>query len=211
MFSVLALVVAGGMDASADDPHPEFRWLAATGQSEIGDLCVPMDPPCPDGAIASSNGGTIEMTGEGKLSIEALDDPEPRGVSGGGSYIHRDSTGAIVDIGTWTAEELLSFVRFGGLLGPLGTLQAGNALMEVRLVSDLTGDESDGIFELGCRILGDEPTIEGVRIDVEGVANFDISFDDVGDPRSTLFIRIGSALEDEEDDSDSDSDDSDDD
>ena len=101
-------VMLGLTAASAASKSGKFRWLAAAGITEFGFLCS-FPTPCPDSAEAE-NGDIIEITGEGTLEILKA---EPKQVHGGGSYRHTDEFGNLVDVGTWTARNLLSFEDFG--------------------------------------------------------------------------------------------------
>ncbi len=185
-----ALYGSGLMGASAEAGGDEqsFRWLAGTGMTELGFLCNLGGPPCPVAAMASS-GETIEISGEGTLSIDA-EDGDPEDVTGGGSFRRIDVGGAVIGTGTWTAEELISFASFGPSAGFPPTWEAGNALIEVELVSDVGGMEFDAVLRVGCILDPTDPdlpagAIEGVRLDVEDLLNFDQDLE-----RSTLFIRL---------------------
>ncbi len=174
-------------DSSSDEQS--YRWLAGTGMTEFGFLCNLGDPPCPDAAMAST-GETIEISGEGTLSIDA-EDGDPEDVTGGGSFRHIDAGGGVIATGTWTAKELISFASFGPSAAPFPpTWEAGNALIEVELVSDVGGMEFDAVLRVGCILDPTDPdlpagAIEGVRLDVEDFLNFDQDLE-----RSTLFIRL---------------------
>ena len=183
-----ALTAMLGLTAAlADSDSGKFRWLAGTGMTDFGFVCS-LGTPCPDAAMASSNGDMIEITGEGTLRIH---EGKPKQVRGAGSYRHTDAMGNLVDLGTWTARKLLSFESFG----PSNILPAnwsqGRALIRIHMVSQFGDMEAIATLELGCRLpdpvtptpLG---TIEGIRLDVKGGPNFDIATD----PRSTLYLQI---------------------
>jgi len=186
-----ALYGLGVMGASAeanDSDGQEFRWLAGAGDIFPGvPLCVAANPPCPDEA-AAANGHIIDITGEGTLSIE---DGEPEDVDGGGSYVIDElaADGSLV-IGTWEAEQLLMFDSYGPALLLPPALNAGRALILIRLAG---GIEADGILEIGCRLAppgepggGIPGTIEGIRLLISGGQNFNVPTD----PTATLFIDI---------------------
>ena len=165
-----ALAVAGAMSASADDNDTNivFRYLVGSGFSELGQVCN-LGVACPPAAMAS-NGHTIEMSGEGKLSI-LRENGHPRSVTGGGSFIHKDATGRVVSVGTWTAKKLLRFDPFGPGVGTPPTWEAGSAKLRVRLETDSGAMEADAVLEVGCHLPGNSGapgTIEGVRLNVRG-------------------------------------------
>ena len=197
-----AAVVACGEVVTEDEDEDEdgsddqeFRWLAGTGMFEGGFLCGG-EPPCP-GEATASNGATIEVTGEGTLSVE-------EDVSGGGSF--RIVHGEITRVGIWTAKELVSFVSFGAspcvegneleacddgeegfIVFDFPTAHAGLAVIEVEGVVDGTGEEFDAILTVGCILPGvPDAGLEGIEFEVLGGLNFNVSAE-----RSTLFIDVG--------------------
>ena len=198
-----------GASAEADGGEQSFRWLAGAGMFEAGFLCGGGGPPCPGGATshsATGHGATIEVTGEGMLSVEGDDeDFEPEDVSGGGSF--RIVHGDIVRVGTWTAKELVSFVSFGaspcvigdeeGCAGnafPFPTAHAGLAVIEVEGVVDGTGRKFDAILTVGCVLPGvPDAGLEGIRFEVLGGLNFseEPPLLNATAERSTLFIDLG--------------------
>ncbi len=95
----------------------------------------------------ASKGDTIEMSGEGTLRL-------PHSVSGGGSFLQRDSTGNVRQVGTWTAEALLSFESLGPGMGTPPTWEGGHALIQVCLVADQGGMKADAVLEVGCELPG---------------------------------------------------------
>jgi hypothetical protein len=124
---VLAFSVTGAIDvrgaSAADASHVTYRYLVGTGFTELGQVCE-LGIPCPDAAMAS-NGDTIEISGEGTLRL-------PHSVSGGGSFLQKDSAGTVLQVGTWTAKKLLSFESLGPGTGTPPTWEGGNALIQVR-------------------------------------------------------------------------------
>ena len=192
-----ALAVTGVMSASADDNDTNivFRYLVGSGFTELGQVCN-LGVPCPPAAMAS-NGHTIEMSGEGKLSI-LRENGKPRSVTGGGSFIHKDATGQVLSVGTWTAKKLLRFDPFGPGVGTPPTWEAGSAKLRVRLETDSGAVEADAVLEVGCHLPGNDGasgTIEGVRLNVRGALNFNQAIQ----PRATLFINLGAGKDEEDD------------
>jgi len=183
---VLACSVTGAIDvrgaSAADGPgHTTFRYLVGAGFTELGQVCD-LGIPCPDEAMAS-NGDTIEISGEGTLRL-------PLSVSGGGSFLQKDSAGNVLQVGTWIAKKLLSFESLGPGIGTPSTWEGGRALIRIRLVADEGGKEANAILEVGCELPGNPPgIIEGVTLKVvEG-----LDFNQAVEPRATLFINLGTA------------------
>ena len=170
------------MSASAGGSVPrEYQWIAGTDDSGVA-ICAELpDPPCPDVATAS-NGDTIEITGFGTLSVK------PKSVTGGGTFVHRNSTGTVLATGTWTVTKLLHFESYGP--SPLveifpPSFEAGRALMSVHLVA-LDGTEADANLTVGCILPEVEVPgrlFEGITLKVKGGPNFNQP--DLG---ATLFI-----------------------
>jgi len=173
-----ALIMTGVMGASADSGHREYRFLVGAGDTGFGLLCD-FGLPCPDVAVAS-NGDTIEISGEGTLSIH------PKSVTGAGTFTHNFAGGGSAT-GTWTATELLSFKSYGPSPATPPTFEAGLAKIRVHLVADEGGMEADAILSVGC-ILPEVKVpgglFEGARLNIQGLLNF--NKDQLG---ATLFIR----------------------
>ena len=191
---VLALAGAGTMGtvgvrgASAGDKEArvEFRYLVGSGFTELGAVCD-LGVPCPDAATAS-NGETIELSGEGKLSIHHKNG-RPKSVTGGGSFLHRDAAGHVLDVGTWAAKELLAFKSFGPSSLTPPTWEGGLARIRVRLVSDSGALKAVAILQVGCVL--DEATaptgaFEGAKLNIRHGLNFDQAIES-----ATLFINLG--------------------
>jgi len=162
--------------AGAKSETLDYRWLAGTGDTGFGALCD-FGLPCPDVATAS-NGDTIEITGEGMLSVH------PKSVTGGGTFTHNFAGGGFVS-GTWTATQLLSFKSYGPVAGFPSEFEAGKAIIRVQLFVD-GNPVATGTLTVGCLLGGPkEPggLFEGVKLSVQGGPNFNKAA-----VRSTLFI-----------------------
>jgi hypothetical protein len=163
--------------ASAESETLDYRWLAGEGDTAFGALCDLGGPPCPNVATAS-NGDTIEIAGEGTLSVH------PKSVTGNGTFTHNFAGGGSVS-GTWTATQLLSFKSYGPNAGFPPNFEAGRATIRVQLF--VGGNPvGSGILTVGCLLGGPrEPggLFEGVKLSVQGGPNFNKA-----DPTSTLFI-----------------------
>jgi hypothetical protein len=132
----------------------------------------------------ASNGDriTIPFT-RGPLSIH------PKSASGGGMFAHTNAAGAVIGAGTWTVTTLLSFQSYGppspGF--PVPNASAGKAQFRVVFTPAGTTLTIPGIMDVECILPGSESpggTVEGVRVAVPGVANFNKPVSG-----TTLFIR----------------------
>jgi hypothetical protein len=180
-----AVAVGGAAASGAKKPPPKpnkkaatYEFLAGANSTASGgfQLCsVPVPNPCPDVARAS-NGDTVKITGNGKLSVH------PKSVSGSGTY---DSTNASVGSGTWTAQQLLSFKAYGTNNAVTPGATAGRALIRVQL-----SNGAMGILRITCRLPGTKVPHsfrEGVRLAIQGGPNFNKEAGGI-----TLFIRQSS-------------------
>jgi hypothetical protein len=157
---------------------PKIMYLVGTGILCTIDLSL-----CPDKATASSNGDIVTVTGSGSFETN------PSDVTGGGSFVHTSSTGAVFGFGTWTAEELISwtpggFSTLGGLL-PAGSGEGGVAVLEVHLNPATGGAGFDAILTINCA-LATPGNPEGITLNVIGGPNFDTIAGG-----GTLFIALG--------------------
>lgn len=154
----------GVLPAPSDSGSATFQYLAGSGF-----LCGFFSTACPDIARAD-NGDTIEITGSGTLTIH------PNSVGGGGTFTHKDSGGNVLESGTWSAQELLSFVPY--LVLP-NHLAGGQGLIRVHLS---TG--SDAILDIDCAIGAPPGQTEGVTLNIQDVINFNKKVSGI-----TLYIK----------------------
>ena len=169
MFGLVLLV--RGAPASAQSATVTYDYFAGSG--------VPCNiTECPDVASAP-NGDTITIAGQGTLSIH------PDSVTGGGTYIHKDASGTVLDQGTWTAQQLLSFVSYGTAPPFPSTFEGGKALVRIHLSPNTGGSGFDGVLRITCLVGSPPPSAhEGIRLNIQDVINFNKEVS--GD---TLFIR----------------------
>lgn len=143
---------SGLFPVSSASGSATFRYLAGT------DFLCGLEPTaCPDIASAD-NGDTIEITGSGTLSTQ------PKSVGGGGTFTHKDSSGNVLESGTWTAQELISFVPY--LVLP-NNLAGGSAVIRVHLSTGF-----DAILTIDCGIGAPPGHPEGVKLNIQDVISF---------------------------------------
>jgi len=163
------LAAAGNNPTANSDPKRQF--LVGTGF-----LCDIPHPPapilkCPDIASSSSTGDKVYIAGSGWFN------PNPSGQAmGGGSFVHLTSTGSLVGFGTWTAEELISFIPAGfndlGGLVPAGS-EAGIAVLKVHISPATGGSGFTAILSIYCKLGFASVPFEGITLNVVGGPNFD--------------------------------------
>lgn len=142
-------------------PNVNYQYLIATGP-----LCsLPEPNPCPAIAKADNGGDTVEIAGEGTLSTN------PKSVTGGGSFVHKDKDGNVVGSGTWTALKLLTFRGWGPQDDLPPNFEGGRARILVHLVAP-GGSEFNAVLKVVCAV-GDFPTNahEGVELNLKGSPN----------------------------------------
>lgn len=175
VFVALFLNVFFPLSVFASHQTPKtYDYLIATGF-----LCgLPEPNPCP--AVArGSNGDTIEITGQGTLSIN------PDAVSGGGTFVHKDTAGNVIGSGTWTATKLVNFRSWGTQAGLPPNFEGGRAKIRIHLTPSGGGPGFDGVLKIFCTI-GDFPQSahEGVELVLWRGPNFTEKVSGL-----TLFIR----------------------
>jgi hypothetical protein len=152
-----ALPIPG--NASSPPTANSYDYLAGAGSEGIP-LCA--FGGCP--AVArSSSGATIEIEGTGTFMLK------PAQVTGGGEYTWRNPAGQVVETGTWTALQLLSFQSFGlGVVIGGRQLEGGVAKMQIVLSSG-----RGAALRITCDE-GDEPPSaqEGIRVAIVDGPNF---------------------------------------
>ncbi|HLQ06735.1 MAG TPA: hypothetical protein VK126_03175 [Nitrososphaerales archaeon] len=106
--------------------------------------------------------------------------------TGGGSFVHKSSTGVIRGFGTWTAEQLVSwtpggFSTAGGLL-PTGS-EGGVAVIKVHVSPATGGPGFTALLVVQCG-LATPGVEEGTGLNVLGVIDFNTLVSG-----NTLFIK----------------------
>ena len=137
------------------------------------------------------NGDRVEVTGAGSFSLH------PKSVTASGAFTHLDPAGNPRGGGTWTATQLLSFNFYGCRFIPalgvdLGDDNLCGGAVKMAVVLDTPGGQHQGVLTVFC-IVGphaptshNDPSEEGVTLNVPGVINFNHS--DTGD---NIWVRTG--------------------
>ena len=168
---------SGARFSAGGDRGIEIRFLACT------DFLTP--PAFPDCVSREFNGDAIQTTGSGVFQLK--DDGEGK-VRGGGTFVHRNSTGQVIGQGTWRAKKFLAYRTYGCAGCPDG-LPAGSEGGNLLITAELRPAGGEGEFEATIEIncaLGSVPPnrkYEGVELRVGGL-RFDQALNG-----ATLFIR----------------------
>lgn len=159
---------------ASHQPTTTYDYLIGTGL-----LCdLPFPNPCP--AISMGNtGDKIEITGQGTLSIN------PKSVTGGGSFVHKDASGNVIGSGSWSADDLIGFRSWGTQPDLPANFEGGRAKIRVHLTPSTGGEGFDGTLRIICAV-GDFPSSaeEGVELTLRHAPNFTDIVSGL-----TLFIR----------------------
>ena len=105
--------------------------------------------------------------------------------SGGGTFVHKSSSGTTLGSGTWVATGLLDFQSYGP--GAAGNTFGGRAALTVLLTPSANPSvHRPGILEIEC-VVGNPPpsASEGIRLNVKDHINFNKPVV----PGPTLFIK----------------------
>ena len=150
---LLALALGPGVRrASPDSGSATFQYFAGGGA-----ICGFFPGACPDIASAD-NGDTVEISGTGMLTVH------PNSVGGAGTFNHKDPNGNLLEGGTWTAQELISFVPYVVLPGHEA---GGEALIRVHLSTGF-----DAILTVTCAIGAPPGHTEGSTLNIQDIINF---------------------------------------
>src|SRR2546427_6140948 len=159
------LVVMAALPGLAAE-RPAIKWAYHAGDAYLATI----DPSfSPDVAMAS-NGDTLTITGTGTYN--------PGGpVTGGGTFVHADPSGATRHFGTWAAVKVLSYSDFGnGVVDGFPRSFHGGVLVLAVSISptDVPGLVRSGTFTITCIIGENVPAgaDEGFTAAIPGVITF---------------------------------------
>jgi hypothetical protein len=136
------------------------------------------------------NGDRVEVTGSGSFSLH------PKSVTASGEFTHLDPAGNVRGAGSWTATALLSFNFYGCRFIPalgvdLGDDNLCGGAVKMAVVLDTPAGQHQGVMTVFC-IVGpkaptshNDPSEEGVTLNVPGVINFNHS-----DTGENIWVRV---------------------
>jgi hypothetical protein len=132
LISVPALVPAATRAAPASVNHTIYQYFVGAPPVEGPDVSI------------GPSGSTVTMTGTGQFNAGPN-----KSVSGGGTYMITDASGATVASGTWTATQMLGFVNYGS-----GSVQGTPPYFyggQAQMIVNLSGVGS-GVLNINCTL-----------------------------------------------------------
>ena len=180
----VSFALAAGGQATAS--VPKFDWHVS--DAFIQNVADPAHKQI--GAVAHASGGTragdvVRVTGTGTFNTAAMT------ASGGGTFVHTNSSGQVLGFGTWTATDLQSFTFYGCDSGPFPPWACGGlAVLTIHTSGTSTSTsighaEHNGTIAINC-LIGGGPGGEGITLNIPGVVNFDVM--DPSEHGETLFV-----------------------
>jgi hypothetical protein len=154
--------VLAGQDEQAPGRNKLVRWdliMVSGGVLLAGGTDVAMD---------AATGDTIALTGSGQA--EAAEGA----AGGGGTFVHRDNTGATQASGPYIVTGFRSFANGGGNLGPTGLTDGigeieettgGVLALDVRLFP-VGHSPHDAVLTIFCHLPGGEHVEEGIQVEI---------------------------------------------
>jgi hypothetical protein len=124
------------------------------------------------GAVAvAANGDRVRLTGSGTLNTAS------EKATGFGTFVHTSSTGAVVGFGSWEATGVQSATIYPcGGPGLPDNACGGIVVLKVHVSATTTSAgavEADGLLTIDCEINPPSPGIEGIKVQIPGVIDFD--------------------------------------
>jgi len=178
ILTLTSLSCAGWAKAQGDSAN--YMFLVASGS-----LCDPGDSAACRAEVKSANGDAYEMTGAGTFDVEN------KSVKAAGTFIHKSTSGKVLQTGVWIASTLVSFVSYGrapaalpresrrldpqesslgGLKKYSGSMPTGGLAVFRILLYPVSGAAKTAVLEANCA-LGEVPrerAVEGVRLAFAG-------------------------------------------
>lgn len=163
---LLALaLVGGGALLRAGSQVTEF-------DVHVGDALI-QSLGLPAGDVAqASNGDTIKVIFTGHIDVEDRD------ADGKGTFEHRDSSGTLLESGTFRAERLITFTDFGTDAAFPPTFHGGHSVIVGRGVSHPASNPTantkfNAALTVDC-LIGNPPAglEEGINFGIQGGLNF---------------------------------------
>ena len=149
-----------------------------------GFLCDPGDSSTCPATAKATQGDSYEVSGAGTF------DAQDKSVKGAGTFTHKGASGHVLEVGVWTASELVSFVPYGVAptallrekvaLGPpqfgpkrltkiSNPMPTGGLAVFHIILLPMLGPSKTAVLQVNCA-LGDVPrerSVEGIRLTVE--------------------------------------------
>jgi len=154
--------VLAGKAAQAPGRNKLVRWdliMVSGGVLLAGGTDVGLD---------AGSGDTITLTGSGQA------EPPEGAASGGGTFVHKDSTGATRASGAYVVTGFRSFVNGGGSLAPTGLTDGigeieettgGVLALDVRFFP-VGHPPHDAVLTVFCHLPGGEEVEEGIQVEI---------------------------------------------
>jgi hypothetical protein len=149
-----------------------------------GFLCDPSDSSTCPATAKATQGDSYEVSGAGTF------DAQDKSVKGAGTFTHKSASGHVLEVGVWTASELVSFASYGiappallhekAALGPpqfgpkrltkiSSPMPTGGLAVFRILLMPMSGASKTAVLQVNCA-LGDVPSersVEGIRLAID--------------------------------------------
>ena len=162
----LAVSLLGvGSAGASDDVSSKLDYHAADAFIQAG-TGIPQT-----GAVAvAANGDKVRVFVSGTLNTAS------EKATGGGTFVHTNRTGAVLGFGSWkaTGVESATIYPCGGA-GLPDNACGGIVVLKVHVsgTSTSTGaSEFDALLTIDCEINPPTPGVEGIKLEIPGVINF---------------------------------------
>ena len=173
--SLLGVSSAGASDniSSKLNYHAADAFIqAATGIPQTGAVAV------------AANGDKVRVSGSGTLNTAS------EKATGFGTFVHTSSTGAVLGFGSWEATGVKSATIYPcGGAGLPDNACGGIVVLKVHVSGTSTSAgaiEVDALLTIDCEINPPTPGVEGIKLEIPGVINFNTTEFSVGG--LTVFI-----------------------
>jgi hypothetical protein len=164
--ALLAVSLLGvGSAGASDDVSSKLDYHVADGFMQAAEG-IPQT-----GAVAvAANGDNVRVSGSGTLNTAS------EKATRGGTFVHTSGTGAVLGFGSWKATGVESATIYpcgGG--GLPDNACGGIVVLKVHVSGTSTSAgaiEFDGLLTIDCEINSPTPGVEGIKLAIPGVINF---------------------------------------